>query len=58
MLKGLIEVELPCAIDRILGDIEQVQPVLLIDQPIGKHSEDLVHPDAAGLLLILQPLLI
>lgn len=38
VLKGLIEVELPCAIDRILGDIEQVQPVLLIDQPIGKHS--------------------
>lgn len=58
MFKGLIEVELPGAIDRILGDIEQVQPILLIDQPIRKHSKYLMHPDTAGLLLRLQSFLI
>lgn len=38
VFKGLIEIELPGAVDGILGDIEQIQSILLIDQSIGKHS--------------------
>ena len=51
MLKGLIEVELPSAVDSILGDIEQIKPILLVDETVGEDTEHLMHPDAAGLLL-------
>lgn len=58
MLKGLIEVELPSAVDCILGDIEQIKPILFVDEAVGEDTEHLMHPDAAGLLLSLQLLLV
>jgi len=54
MFEGLIEVELPGAVDCILGDIEQIESILFVDEAVREDAEHFVHPDAAGLVLALQ----
>jgi hypothetical protein len=53
MLECLIEVELPSLVNCVLCDVEEIESILFVDQPIREHSEHLMHPDPAGLLLIL-----
>ena len=38
MLKNFIEVETPHFVDSIFGDVEKIDSVILVDQPIREYS--------------------
>ena len=58
MFKDLVEVELPDLIDCVLGDIEEIKAIFLVDQSVRKYSQNLVQPQPNSLVLSLQFLFI
>ena len=58
VFKHLIEVELPNPIHCVLGDVEETESVVLIDEAIRKDPQNFVQPNAYSLLLGLQLFLV